>query len=498
MSLHAQLSPEAQARLDAQRRNSTISSIIISLLMVALIGLILAIIFIKPLFKETPVIVAYKGNANQDEELEQRKMTNQIQRKPSAPSSSMAKVIAANTTSPTAVPVPEIDVPDPSTDFGSGDDFGDGWGSGGDGGGGGGFGNIPATMRKRCSKEDRLQRLQENGGTEKCEDAVVKGLDWLKKTQAKDGSWGRGNKSAMTGFALLAFLGHCETPLSEKYGDTVLRGMTYLVNLGMKNNGKLIAKGGEQNKHWPYEHSIATYALGESTTFCKQLGITVPNLPEVTQKAGQYIINNQNKSGGWDYGYVEAGSRGGDMSVTGWHIQALKACYHTGLDFRNMRRCIQKALEYCENHQNANGGFGYTSKNGHKDYFTLTGVGVLAFQMWNKGSSSAVRKGAKYIEKYTKLNYNGAECDLYGHYYESQAMINRGGTQWKKYNAIFRDQVLDNQNADGSWKTPGGGKKPRAVAPQFIQDVHYRTCLCILMLETYYRFLPGTGAGTHG
>ncbi len=500
MSLHAQLSPEAQATLEAQRRNSTISSIVISLLVVALMGLILGFIFIKPLFTETPTIVAYKGNANQDEELEQRKMTNQIQRKPSAPSSSMAKVIAANTTSQTAVPVPEIDVPDPSTDFGSGDDFGDGWGSGGDGGGGGGFGTIPATMRKRCSMEDRLQRLQEGGGTEKCEEAVVKGLDWLKKTQAKDGSWGGGNKSAMTALALLAYLGHCETPLSEKYGDTVLRGITYLVDLGMKNNGKLIPKGGEKNNHWPYEHSIATYALGESTTFCKQLGITVPNLPDVTQKAGQYIIDNQHKSGGWDYSYSEDSGRGGDLSIVGWHIQALKACKHTGLDFRNMRSCVQKALEYTEGRQGADGGFGYVGKGGAGKigYNTLTGVGVLSFQMWNKGSSSPARKGAKYIEKFTKFDYNTEFCDLYGHYYESQAMMNRGGTQWKKYNAIFRDQVLDNQNADGSWKKPGGGKKPRAVAASFVTDTHYRTCLCILMLETYYRFLPGTGAGTRG
>ena len=110
MSLHAQLSPEAQARLDAQRRNSTISSVIISLLGVVLIGLILAFILIKPLFMETPTIVTYSGNQNQDEEMETRKMTNQIQRNPSAPSSSMAKVIAANTSSPTAVPVPEVDV----------------------------------------------------------------------------------------------------------------------------------------------------------------------------------------------------------------------------------------------------------------------------------------------------------------------------------------------------------------------------------------------------
>ena len=77
-------------------------------------------------------------------------------------------------------------------------------------------------------------------------------------------------------------------------------------------------------------------------------------------------------------------------------------------------------------------------------------------------------------------------------------MMNRGGVQWKKYNAIFRDQVLKNQNKDGSWRKPGGkNKKIRAVGAQFVNDVHYRTCLCILMLEVYYRFLPGTGAGVH-
>jgi len=465
---------------------------------VVLIGLILGFIFIKPFFKITPIITAYQGDPIPEDDPKPRKMNNHIQRTPSAPSQATARVIAVNTFSKISVPVSETDVQTPSTDYGNGNDFGDG--GNGKNFGGGSFIGLPPIVKKRCSKDDRLERLQENGGSEKCEDAVVNGLDWLQKTQAKDGSWGNGNKSAMTGFALLAYLGHCETPLSEKYGDTVLRGITYLVNLGMKNNGKLIAKGGEKNKHWPYEHAIATYALGESTTFCKQLKITVPGLPEVTQKAGQYIINNQHQSGGWDYGYSENSQRGGDLSVTGWHIQALKACHHTGLDFRNMRRCIQKALAYTEARQGADGGFGYTGKGsaGKLGYNTLTGVGVLSFQIWDKSSSKAVRKGAKYIEKFTKLDYNNEFCDLYGHYYESQAMMNRGGTQWQKYNSIFRDQILDNQNADGSWKKPGGGKKPRAVAAQFIGDTHYRTCLCILMLEVYYRFLPGTGGGTPG
>jgi hypothetical protein len=387
-------------------------------------------------------------------------------------------------------------VPAPSTDFGNGDDFGDGWGNGD--GEGGGFGKIPTTMGKRCSKKDRLQRLQENGGTEKCEEAVVKGLDWLQKTQNKDGSWDTKWKSAMTGFALLSYLGHCETPLSDKYGETVLSGLIYLIDLGMKNDGKLIPDGGEKDSNWPYEQAIACYALGEATTFCKQLGMNIPNLEKVTQKAGQYIIDNQHNSGAWTYSYSKDLATGGDLSFTAWHLQALKACRYTGLDFSNITPCIAKSLKFVSSCQASSGGYGYYYTDqkpaDRLNYHTLTGAGMLCLQMLGKGRQPGVRKGAEYIIAHSKFDWNTEFCDLYGHYYESQAMMNQGGKAWKKYNAMFRDQVLNNQAPDGSWTVCGGGKTPRAIGPLFTTNVHYRSCLSILMLETYYRFLPATGS----
>ena len=72
--------------------------------------------------------------------------------------------------------------------------------------------------------------------------------------------------------------------------------------------------------------------------------------------------------------------------------------------------------------------------------------------------------------------------------------MQRGGEAWKFYNGIFRDQVLNNQDSDGSWKAPGAGGKIRAAAPSYQGDKVYRTCLCTLMMEVYYRFLS-TGAG---
>jgi hypothetical protein len=277
------------------------------------------------------------------------------------------------------------------------------------------------------------------------------------------------------------------------------------VNVGSRvdNDGKLSTVLGD--KHWPYEHAIATYALGEASTFCKELKVDIPNLYEITQKAGQHIIDKQHeRSGGWEYEYSTDNDRGGDVSIAGWQIQALKACEHSKLKYKGMTGAINKGLKYLENCQDDNGGFGYAGKKpgGDGTYYTLTGVGVLCHQMWGKGGSPAVRKGVEYIRGNTKFDYNTEFADLYGHYYESQAMMQRGGDDWKFYNDLFRDQLLNNQEGDGSFKIPGGGKKLRAGPSSYAEGnangAIYRTCLCTLMLEVYYRFLNAGGSGMGG
>jgi hypothetical protein len=493
MSIHAQLSPEALQALQRQKRNSTISSIVIAMLTIVLIGLILGFFLLDNYIRETPTIVTYAATLEEEQQVDERKVTTQIQRKPASPSSAQAKVIAAATASPTAIPVPEIEVTTPSASFGDTDDFGFGFGD--ETGMSGGFQGIPSAMRKRCSPEDRLTRLRETGGSPESETAVEKGLEWLQSTQRPDGSWSTNHVAGYTGLGLLAYLGRCETPMSTKYGETVLKAITYLVDLGMKNDGKIAVN--VDSKHFPYEHSIAVYALAEAYTFCKQLGINIPNLEDIVKKSGQFLIDNQNANGGWAYSYAKQGGHV-DSSVTAWQMQALKAMEYTGIEFDGLVRSANRGLDYLEKLQAPNGRFGYRTANataGRHGYFTMTGGCVLAFQLWGKGNSAAARNGAKYIEDNTKFEYTGPYSDLYGHYYEIQVMLNRGGEQWRKYNELVRDQLLANQDTDGSWKrvnTQGGAI--RAVAPQFTTNTHYRTCLVLLMLESYYRFLPATGA----
>ncbi len=485
MSIHAHLSPEAEDNLEAQRRNSMITSFIIAILCVILVVLILFFILLPSLNFGAPTIVTYTSGSEDDKKLQEKRISREVSPKPNAPSSAMAKVLAATVPSPTAVPIPDIQAV-PATEFGFRDDFGQGWGSGGDGGGGG-FGKIPANMRKRCSKHARLTRLAKNGGSRECEEAVMKSLRWFKQTQQKDGSWGSGNQVAMTGLVLLAFLGHCETPLSEEFGEAVTNAIVYLVNRSVAQGGRLGTNLG--NNHWVYEHGIATYALAESYIFCRVLGLNFPNLKVATQNGVQWIINNQNRSGGWDYGYAEAGGRGGDMSITAWQLQALKAGRHTRLDFRNYAECVSRALNYCASCQDGSGGFGYAGTAPNGSHHTLTGAGSLCFQQHKGTNNRNARAGVEYINKRSSFNYQTGPCNLYEHYYSSQAAMNHGGKAWLDYNKMFRDTLLQAQQGDGHWPSPPN------PGPGAQGDPVYNTALSTLMLEVYYRFLPGTGFG---
>lgn len=491
MSLHAQMTPEAQAVLDRQRRNSKAASIVLAILGTTLLSLILGF-FLLPTHSPPP-----SGTT----------VIHMPQSKPDTPPRPKLLPTNQNPSTPSARPVPVITVPVPnrisapsvispvseSPSIGNGDDWGEGFGD--DFGTGKGT-PIPLDHRKRCSKEERLQMLEEGGGNAEVEESVVRALRYLKSTQAANGSWGSKHPSAMTGLALLAYIGHCETSLSEEFGDSCLSAITYLVDIGMKNNGRLVHN--TTDRHWPYEQAIATYALAEAETFHAALDIRIPMLRETVAKAGQLIIDSQHPSGGWDYGYDESGNRGGDLSIAGWHIQALKACKITGIDFRNLRACANRALDYVEARQASDGGFCYTGNNPvtKPGGAALTGVGMLSLQMWGKGSSPAVRKGAKYAQAKLRFDWATPDCDLYAHYYLSQAMFQRGTKAWNEYQSEVLASLPSLQSEDGSWPVPGGGGKIHAVGALFANNSpegrHYRTVLTTLMLEVYYRYLPAS------
>ncbi|MDU7624332.1 prenyltransferase/squalene oxidase repeat-containing protein [Akkermansia sp.] len=455
MSLHIESTEEVLAELKRQRAKSLAAAISVSFLGVALMGLLLYLVNIITAIPEEPAVTVYPMEERRGEDPIKPEITRP--QRPSSPhQKSEVRIVVSTATTDVPINNPEIDVEIPSDTFSEGLEFGDNIGFN-NGKGPGGYEPDDITLSKRCDLNDRMKRITENGGTPQCEEAVVKSLRWLQKQQNKDGSWGGGGqnyKCSMTGLALLAYLAHCETPLSEEFGDSVLKGISFLVDQGMK--APVLSLVPQMNEV-SYDHAIATYALCEAYAFCKQMDIpSISNLERVTVKAVDRILDGQNNNGGWAYNYNTRAGAHTDLSVTGWNVQALKAAQHGGIKPTKgeIRTALRKAAMYCRKTAMPDGLFSY-QENGKEPRPSLVGVGVLSLQMCGSGSDSAARKGLDWMLKSTNKPFNwkanNTTSNLYQHYYGVQAAMNRGGDVWTAYNRAFRDATLGAQASDGSF-----------------------------------------------
>ncbi len=341
------------------------------------------------------------------------------------------------------------------------------------------MGSIPAGMRSRCTLAQRMERLRENGGEDRAERAVVKGLEFLASKQNREtGAFGDVFTAGMSGLALLAFLGHCETPESMKFGNAVSGAAIYLMDRCRNNEGKI--SNGTTGDHETYEHAIATYALAELFTMTNESGKEIPQLEAVLRRAVDVIIKAQSDDGGWPYGFDR--EQTSDMSVTSWHVQALKAAYNTGRTFPGVQASLDKATTgYIPSIQDSGGAFKYKAaeRDGRP---SLTAAALLSMEIWKGSGTLPYNKGLEYLIKRYEDPIPRMDGIFYATYYNTQFLFLVGGKPWDEYNRKLQPWLLDSQNADGSWTTDGG-----VDDRQF-----YNTAWAILMLEVYYRYLPTT------
>jgi hypothetical protein len=338
-----------------------------------------------------------------------------------------------------------------------------------------------------CLPEERLRHLREDGPNKTCAAAIERSLGWLKEKQNADGSWGVKHQASMTGLALLAYLGYCETPLSEEYGDSVRKAITYLVNLGERNGGKLTTLGGHS---WVYEHAICTQALCDAYRLLKKSGMELPVLERACVRAVRIVLDGQHPTGAWDYDYNKTARRPGDTSIVGWHMLAIKAASDAGFEKASIPKAVARALKRLAEVQNDDGTFGYTNK-GSGTGQRLVGVGALGFQIWGKGESFTARNSARWIATNLQTSYAGADCNLYASYFTTLFLFHRGAAQWEDWRRKWGTQLLENQNVDGSWKPEGNFGAGAAVSSAAGPDADiYRVCLNTLSLEAMLPVSP--------
>jgi hypothetical protein len=347
------------------------------------------------------------------------------------------------------------------------------------------------SSRGKESKRDLLERYGGNSDTEK---AVAAALKWLSQHQLPDGSWtfvhglacgskckdngtAAEAKNAATGLALMAFLGAGQTHLEGEYKPTVFKGLSFLIRNMQASEGKIpswYVRGSGGSTGVMYAHGIAAIAM------CEAYGMTKdPDLKQVAQAAINFIVYAQDPSGG---GWWYNPRTGGDTSVVGWQLMALKSASMSNLGVPVAT--LKKAQRYLDSVASKDGAaYGYRKPGDRPEVSAMTACGLLCKMYMGMPRDHAGLQAA--VKGFAKKGLDTK--DVYYNYYATQVMKQVGGPLWEEWDGQMKRALLSSQetsgHAAGSWyfrsakhAEPGGRL--------------YMTCMSTMMLEVYYRYMP--------
>jgi tetratricopeptide (TPR) repeat protein len=356
----------------------------------------------------------------------------------------------------------------------------------------------------------RREAVRKGGGSPASESAVALGLEWLSAHQSPDGRWDldgyaarcpasdrclsgqtgeaepsfSGYDPAVTGLALLAFLGAGHTHESGLHQETVKKAAHFL--RGIQGPDGLFGPDGQGAM---YNHGICTLALTELYGMTRD-----PAYLRAARKAVSAIAAAQRPGGGWDYSARAGGDRN-DGSITGWQVLALRSALAAGVEVPP--DTLLRLLRYLKTAADEQGALAYAVGNSGsaRRGCAMTAVGLTSLLCM--GAPSAWGPIARGSEA---LLANLPDPDLvrqpdfesqryhneYYWYYASMALHQVGGEPWRRWNPVMRDLLVSRQQHQGHLR---GSWDPEGVLGRVGGRV-YTTAISTLTLEVYYRYLP--------
>jgi hypothetical protein len=370
--------------------------------------------------------------------------------------------------------------------------------------------DVPEVYRPRLSP-NRSAAAKRAGASNASEQAVERALDWLARHQDADGRWDGGTQkeaggitakghdnftihcpageicfgecfyfeadTAMTGLALLAYLGANYTHLDGKYAQNVARGIQFLLN-SQKPNGDL---RGESKAVGMYCHCMAALALCEAYALTGDPGLKQPVTLAVEWLAKARAVDKMS----WRY---QPYARSGDTSILGWVVMVFKSARVSGIAVPpEMQEGAQAWLKQVAD-GDRDGLARYTpydeTGQARRVTPTMTAEAWVCRQFLGVGGPGpSSSEAAEYLLEHSP----GQEpFNLYYWYYGTLAMYQHGGDAWTEWNSQVRDDLVKRQRVTGhragSWDTDTdrygslGGRI-------------YSTAMATLTLEVYYRYL---------
>lgn len=356
----------------------------------------------------------------------------------------------------------------------------------------------PAAAQPVAEKEVELDK--------RVEAAVERGLEWLKRTQARDGSWaaqGGQYRVAMTALAGMAFLMEGSSLKEGKYSDQIQKAVEWFLSPArLQPNGLLGEAVGGNFGSYMHGHGYALMFLacvyGE-----EEDGEQRARLEKAIKKAVDFTCKAQTSKrhrkpegkevevGGWGYTSAVERNNFDEGSVTVTQLQALRAARNAGIAVP--KETIDKAIAYLEACTTPKGGIIYSYANSGgiamagQERPPLTCAAVTCGFSAGQYSSDLAKKWIKFCKDNIPIAQGRQAHDEYQSYYFAQMVYILGDDRygqlfpnepkenwltWSKYKKAVFPYLLEQQTSEGAW-TSG------YIGPVFTTSVN----LAILQLE---------------
>jgi hypothetical protein len=374
---------------------------------------------------------------------------------------------------------------------------------------------IPGAYRMRMAPE-RFAHTLKNGGDANTEQAVRGALEFLAKSQSPDGSWnaqayGAGQRAvapsaealyradtgkfadtAMTGLALLAFLGAGHTHNDGgPYAACVHRGLSYLCQQQFPS-GDL--SGRNQIGQQPtvryarmYSHGIAAIALAEAYALTRDQDLLVP-----VKNAVDYSLKAMNpRTGGWRYDF--ASEDPGDTSQFGWQAMLLNsASVSNAAPLEGHHRVLlQRFLDSVSTGKS--GGLAvYRNLNPQSRPASEQATVAMTAEAFAMRTMLGLPMSAQATREAKQMLMNqlpgSSEPNFYYWYYATLALYQSQphSEAWTLWNQAIKRELLATQVSQGDY---AGSWDPRCIWGGHGGRI-YTTALGCMCLEVYYRYLP--------
>ena len=310
------------------------------------------------------------------------------------------------------------------------------------------------------------------------EACTEKGLSWVARTQSRLGHWTAANyPTAMTALAGTALCASGSTTMQGPYAENLRRAVEFLVSKARPNG--LIGDPLTDNRY-TYGHGFSMLFLSqvlgeEEDEFRRQ------DLIKILNKAVEFSVSAQTRSGGWGYVSAADGNDFDEGSTTITQVQGLRGCRNAGIPVPS--EAIDNAKKYIYDCQNPDGGISYSSKNRGTSRPAITAASICCLQNAGESKTDVVNKMLEYCKKNLYQIQTQAQSFSHWHYsylYYSQVVYREAAddkNQWDAFRNRLYDRITNEQNREGFWEDS-------SIGPIYV------TACNLIMMQLDLGYLP--------